>query len=66
MEKRGKPTVVVTTTMFADLTDRVAATYGMPDCRRVVLGHPLGGTDEATLTVWADASVERIVSLLTT
>jgi hypothetical protein len=66
LEKRGKPTVVVTTTMFAELTDRVAATYGMPDCRRVVLGHPLGGTDEATLTAWADASVERIVSLLTT
>ena len=52
--------------MFSDLTDRVADTYGMPDCRRVVLGHPLGGTDEATLTAWADASVERIVSLLTT
>ena len=58
--------MVVTTTMFADLTERVAVTYGMPDCRRVVMGHPLGGTDEATLTAWADASVERMVTLFTT
>ena len=52
--------------MFADLTDRVASTYGMPDCRRVVLGHPLGGNDEETLLAWADASVERIIHQLTT
>jgi hypothetical protein len=52
--------------MFADLTARVAVTFGMPDCRRVVLGHPLGGTAEATLIAWADESVERIITLLAT
>jgi hypothetical protein len=58
--------VVVTTTMFADLTSRVAASIGMPDCRRVVIGHPLGGTDDATLLQWADDSVDRIIAQLTT
>jgi len=57
--------VVVTTTMFADLTTRVATTFAMPDCRRLVLGHPLGGTDEATLTSWADDSVDRLLALFT-
>jgi hypothetical protein len=58
--------VVVTTTMFADLTTRVAVTLGMPDSRRVVIGHPLGGTDHATLIEWADDSVDRVIALLTT
>jgi len=51
--------------MFADLARRVAVTYAMPDCRQVVLGHPLGGTDEATLLAWADDSVDHIIGLLT-
>ena len=56
------PAVVVTTTMFADLTARVASTLGMPDCRRVVLGHPLGGTPSETLLEWADDCVERMIA----
>lgn len=59
------PTVVVTTTMFAELTTRVATTFAMPDCRRLVLGHPLGGTDEATLIRWADESVDQLIGLFT-
>ena len=59
------PTVVVTTTMFAELTTRVATTFAMPDCRRIVLGHPLGGTDEPTLIGWADDSVDRLIGLFT-
>jgi hypothetical protein len=58
--------VVFTTTKFLALTDRVAANFGLPDSRIVVVDHPLGGTDEATILQWADAAVERIVSLLTT
>ncbi|HZQ58720.1 MAG TPA: hypothetical protein VFA84_11815 [Acidimicrobiales bacterium] len=56
----------MTTTMFSDLTARVAATLGMPDCRRVVVGHPLGGTPAATLLAWADDSVERMIAEFTT
>jgi hypothetical protein len=59
------PAVVVTTTMFADLTARVASTLGMPDCRRVVLSHPLGGTPPEVLLGWADESVERMIAEFT-
>jgi hypothetical protein len=55
----------VTTTNFATLTDRVATNFGLPDCRVVVVEHPLGGTDEATILDWADAAVERILGLFT-
>jgi hypothetical protein len=57
--------VVVTTTKFVTLTDRVASNFGMPDVRVVVVDHPLGGTDEATVAGWADAAVERAVALFT-
>ena len=56
---------MVTTTRFADLTNRVAANFGAPDCRVVVVDHPLGGTDDGTILGWADAAVERIVALFT-
>jgi hypothetical protein len=57
--------VVVTTTKFAALTERVAANFGMPDVRTVVVDHPLGGTDEDTIVSWADAAVERVLALVT-
>ena len=50
---------------FAALTDRVARNFGLPECRVVVVQHPLGGTDEATIVAWADAAVERIIALFT-
>jgi hypothetical protein len=57
--------VVFTTTRFADLTNRVAANLGLPEARVVVVGHPLGGTDEATILRWADAAVDAVVARLT-
>jgi len=60
------PALVVTTTMFADLTAQVASTLGVPDCRRAVLGHPLGGTRPEVLLAWADDSVERMIAEFTT
>jgi hypothetical protein len=57
--------VVVTTTKFAAFTERVAANFGLPDVRTVIVDHPLGGTDEATIVAWADAAVERVVALFT-
>ena len=55
----------MTTTNFATLTDRVATNFGLPECRVVVVEHPLGGTDEATVVARADAAVERIIGLFT-
>ncbi len=59
------PTVVVTTTEFVALTQRVAANFGLPQCRMVVVDHPLGGTDAPTITARADAAVDRIIGLFT-
>jgi hypothetical protein len=57
--------VVVTTTKFAALTERVAVNFGLPDVRTVIVGHPLGGTDQTTIVSWADAAVERVIALFT-
>jgi hypothetical protein len=65
LEQRGKPTIVVTTTKFVDLTQRVALNFGLPDARIVVVDHPLGGTDAETILGWADGAVERAVTLFT-
>jgi hypothetical protein len=43
----------------------VAANFGLPECRIVIVEHPLGGTDEAGIVARADAAVERIITLLT-
>lgn len=60
----GKPSVVMATTKFLDLTNRMAANFGLP-VRIVVTEHPLGGTDEATIERWADAAVDEVVALFT-
>jgi hypothetical protein len=56
--------VVVTTTRFVELTTRVAASFGLPGCRIVVVEHPLGGADEQTIVARADGVVDRIVASL--
>ncbi len=59
------PTVVFTTTKFELLTTKVAANFGLPDTRIVVVDHPLGGTDEDTIRRWADAAVDTVIGLFT-
>lgn len=63
LERAGLPAVVATTTHFVDLTRRVAAGFGLPDARIAVYPHPLGGTDDATIRAWADASVPEVLAL---
>jgi hypothetical protein len=57
--------VVLTTTRFETLTRTVAASLGLPEARFVVVEHPLGGTDEATILRWADAAVDAFLAHLT-
>ena len=57
--------MVVTTTKFRALTDRVAASLGQPGARIVEVGHPLGGTEEPTVLTWADAAVDEMLRLFT-
>ena len=65
LEKAGKPAVVVTTTRFESIAVTLSASFGLADVRRLVLPHPLGGTDEPTLREWVDAATGRVIELLT-
>jgi hypothetical protein len=65
LEKAGRPCVVVTTTQFAPIAATMAANFGLPDARTLVLDHPIGGTGRATLEGWADAASDRLVELFT-
>jgi hypothetical protein len=66
LEKAGRPAVVVTTTKFEPIAETMAQSLGLPDTRRLVLPHPIGGTDEPTLHEWADAAADRLIALFTT
>ena len=66
LEKAGKPAVVVTTTKFEPIAVTLSASFGLADVRKLVLPHPIGGTDEPTLDEWADAAADRLISLFTT
>ena len=43
----------------------LSRSFGAPDTRLLVLPHPIGGTDAATLGAWADAATDRLIALLT-
>jgi hypothetical protein len=55
---------VFTTTKFEHLTRTIAASYGVPGLRIVVVPHPLGGTDKETIRQWADAAVDDVLTQL--
>jgi hypothetical protein len=65
LEKAGTPAVVVTTTRFEPIASTMSASMGLPNTRRLVLPHPIGGTDESTLHQWADAAADRLIALFT-
>jgi hypothetical protein len=65
LEKSGTPAVVVTTTRFEPIAATMAANFGLPELRTLVLNHPVGGTARATLDEWADAASDRLLQLFT-
>ena len=56
--------MVFTTEPFEVLTTSAAASLGLPEARIVVVPHPLGGTDQATVVGWAEAAVDQLVEVL--
>lgn len=64
-ERAGRPAVVVTTTRFEPIAATMSASMGLTNTRRLVLPHPIGGTDEPTLHQWADASADHLIALFT-
>ena len=65
LERAGIPTVLVTTTRFVPIATTLAGDSGLADLRAIVLDHPIGGMDEATLAVRADAAADAVAALLT-
>ena len=65
LEKSGRPSVVVTTTEFDPIARTMGQHFGLPAVRRLVLPHPIGGTDEPTLDRWADAAADTAIALFT-
>ena len=65
LEKVGKPAVVVTTTRFEPIAVTLSRSFGLADVRKLVLPHPLGGTDEPTLRSWIDDAADRTIALFT-
>jgi hypothetical protein len=65
LERAGRPAVVVTTTKFEPVARTMAANFGLPETRTLVLPHPIGGTDAVTLAEWADAATSRLLALFT-
>lgn len=65
LERAGVPTVLVTTTRFERVVDTLAVNGGLPSIRKLVLDHPIGGTDRPTLERRAREAIDRLVQLLT-
>ena len=65
LESAGLPTVLVTTTRFERVVDTLAANGGMPGIRKLVLDHPIGGTDLPTLEQRVGAALERLLWVVT-
>jgi hypothetical protein len=64
VERRGVPTVLFVTDAFDGLARAAASSRGMPDLRRVVIPHPLGGLAHDEVMTRAAGAVDEVVRLL--
>ncbi|MFC1928690.1 hypothetical protein ACFLXK_03685 [Chloroflexota bacterium] len=61
MEKRGKPTVTITTNRFEPLAQATIRSSGMPPLPLAVVPHPIGGLKTDEVIEKADAIIEDII-----
>ena len=57
--------LVTTTGGFHNLSQQVAAAFGLPQARMVVVEHPLGGVEEPGILARAESVVEDVLRLWT-
>jgi hypothetical protein len=65
LESKGIPAVAVGTEEFAGLLQLEAEQRGLPDLRRVIVPHPLGGMKEQAIRDKAEPAVEAAIAGLT-
>jgi hypothetical protein len=65
LERLGVPTAAVATEPFADEALEQARVLGMPDCRMVLVAHPVQLLTAQELVAVADRAFEQIVRRLT-
>jgi hypothetical protein len=65
LEKRGIPTVMITTNTFTNFARRIAATQGCPYVVIAETPNPIRQLDEATLRQRAEAMLDTIIFGLT-
>ena len=64
LETAGRPTVVIATERFVDLARRAAQGQGLPEARVATVPHPIGGTSQEQLELWARRATDQLVELL--
>jgi hypothetical protein len=65
LEKRGIPTVTLSTEFYADLLAETVVWDGMPDLRRITFPYPLEGQSEKNVRVITRIALDGIISALT-
>ncbi len=64
LEKAGIPAVSIITEPFVPTGQEMAASWGVPNYRFVVMPHPIANLAEADLEARADTLTEQVVTLL--
>lgn len=64
-EKKGVPTVTISTSNFASLIKETAGGKGFSDLPIVSVSHPIGGIDPYTIKKKADEAIEDLVKGMT-
>ena len=65
LEKAGIPAVPIVTDAFESTAKEMAALWGVPDFRFVMMPHPLGSLTPATLSQRVDSLIPAVLDLLT-
>ena len=65
LEKAGRPAVVVTTTRFEPIASTMSASMGLPNTRRLVLPHPIGGGVGPLVERRLVGAADRLIALFT-
>jgi hypothetical protein len=64
LQKRGVVSAVICSDPFFKLAKAQACVFGVPDLPLVVIPHPLGGIELASVMARADAALPQVLELI--